>query len=111
VSDAAAVPTLDGDIAGVTYTYRARGPSSGVWHLTSGAVYLDAAALDAGAGPGGEAGWVAVLRHELGHLAGLDHVDDPGQLMNPVTSDVRTFQAGDRTGLARLGRGACAPDL
>jgi hypothetical protein len=111
VTDATAVPTLDGDVAGVTYTYRARGPSSGVWHLTSGAVYLDAEALDGPGGPGGEPAWAAVLRHELGHLVGLDHVDDPRQLMNPVTSDVRTFQGGDRTGLAILGRGECAPDL
>lgn len=111
VAEPASVPMLDGDIAGVTYTYRARGGTSGTWHITSGAVYVDAAALTFPRVADGEQGWVPVLRHEMGHLVGLDHVDDPGQLMNPVTSTLRTFQAGDRTGLAILGQGACAPDL
>ncbi|MDX5317789.1 MAG: hypothetical protein LPK38_00260 [Actinomycetes bacterium] len=42
---------------------------------------------------------------------GLDHVEDPTQLMNPVTTTVTTFQDGDLTGLAALGQGACAPGL
>jgi hypothetical protein len=50
----------------------------------------------------------AIVTHELGHLVGLDHVADPTQLMNPVaTPGVTTFQAGDLTGLALLGKGAC----
>lgn len=109
ITDAATVPHLDGDVAGVAYTYRVRGSAGGEWVLTSGAVYLDADALGAGRGP--EPSWVVVLRHELGHLAGLDHVDDTSQLMNPVTSTIRTYQDGDRTGLAELGRGACAPNV
>jgi hypothetical protein len=41
---------------------------------------------------------------------GLDHVDDPAQLMYPTTG-MPTFQAGDLTGLAELGRGDCAPGV
>ncbi|WP_456824558.1 matrixin family metalloprotease [Cellulomonas sp. P5_E12] len=54
----------------------------------------------------------SVVKHELGHLVGLDHVNDPTQLMNPVGSvDVTTFAAGDLTGLAALGGGVCDPRL
>jgi hypothetical protein len=54
----------------------------------------------------------AIVMHELGHLAGLAHVDDRNQLMYPETSGQLTdFAAGDLTGLAALGRGACVPEL
>ncbi|MDM7854841.1 matrixin family metalloprotease [Cellulomonas alba] len=53
-----------------------------------------------------------IVMHELGHLVGLDHVDDPTQAMNPIaTHGLQGFAAGDLTGLARLGRGDCRPDL
>jgi predicted Zn-dependent protease len=55
--------------------------------------------------------YVPVLRHELGHLLGLDHIDDRGQPMYPTTGAVVTYQDGDLAGLARLGKGACAPWL
>jgi predicted Zn-dependent protease len=52
------------------------------------------------------------MLHELGHLVGLDHVDDPGQLMYPVTAlAVTDYAAGDLRGLHRLSTGPCAPDL
>ncbi|MGB6057956.1 MAG: matrixin family metalloprotease [Microthrixaceae bacterium] len=52
-----------------------------------------------------------VIVHELGHLAGLDHVDDPTQIMFPTVNEARTYQAGDLRGLAELGRGRCMPDV
>lgn len=96
--------------AGITLTSPAQDPATGLAHLVAGAVYLDTellAAPDVGSTPA----YVVVLRHELGHLAGLGHVDDPSQLMNPVTSTVETYQQGDLTGLAALGAGACAPGV
>lgn len=105
------VPFLEGDTAGVAYTYRVRGLSSGEWHLVSGSVYVDREALDFRGDSRGDPSWLGILRHELGHLAGLNHLDDATQLMNPVTSTVRTYQAGDLTGLSILGRGSCAPDV
>lgn len=104
------VPFLEGDTAGVAYTYRVRGLSSGQWHLVSGSVYVDQEAFDFRSA-GGDPSWLGILRHELGHLVGLNHLDDATQLMNPVTSTVRTYQRGDLTGLATLGKGSCAPDV
>jgi hypothetical protein len=54
----------------------------------------------------------AVVQHELGHLVGLNHVNSPSNLMNSeLELGVTDFAAGDLTGLAALGRGACLPDL
>ncbi|WP_148076677.1 peptidase [Cellulomonas sp. PhB150] len=53
---------------------------------------------------------VTIVMHELAHLVGLDHVADPTQIMNPsAMPGVNTFQAGDLTGLALLGKGTCDP--
>jgi hypothetical protein len=49
------------------------------------------------------AGWGPVLLHELGHVMGLEHVDDPEQLMYPSRSYVTGFAAGDRAGLWAIG--------
>jgi hypothetical protein len=53
-----------------------------------------------------------VIEHELGHVVGLDHVQDPTQLMNPSdTIGVTSYEAGDLTGLSLLGQGRCTPGL
>lgn len=47
----------------------------------------------------------ATLLHELGHVVGLTHVDDPVQLMFPYPAGGRsTWGDGDLAGLAQLGR-------
>lgn len=109
-ADPATVAELTGDVAGLSTSQRVREPASGESHYVSGAVYLDSSLLSVPS-DGPAPAYLAVLRHELGHLVGLDHVNDPTQLMNPVTRDVETFQAGDLTGLAALGAGECAPTI
>jgi hypothetical protein len=106
-TDEATVPDLAGDVVGVAGVQSVQDTGTGTTSYVSGSVYLDGTLLT---DPGAAAWYPAVLRHELGHLVGLDHVDDAGQLMHPTTT-VTGFQAGDLAGLALLGQGACAPDL
>ena len=43
-----------------------------------------------------------ILAHELGHVLGLDHVDDVDELMNAEYVGQRGFGPGDRAGFERL---------
>ncbi|WP_049822021.1 matrixin family metalloprotease [Arthrobacter sp. H41] len=51
-----------------------------------------------------------LIMHELGHVVGLDHIDDRDQLMH-ATAPVYEMQDGDRAGFALLGTGPCVPEL
>jgi hypothetical protein len=71
----------------------------------SGQVVLNARRDDLVAGFEDRAtSWGATLLHELAHVLGLDHVDDPDQLMDrfPGTGPV-TFGDGDLAGLRAVG--------
>jgi predicted Zn-dependent protease len=50
---------------------------------------------------------IALLLHELGHLVGLEHVDDPGELMYPAGITRSSYGPGDKEGLAALGAIPC----
>lgn len=107
------VPDFGVDIAGEAATLRLRRPT-GQYVYVTGEVRLDAAyaAKAIAEQRDGAAAVRAVIAHELGHLVGLAHVNDASQVMYPRTSwALRGYQAGDLTGLAALGRGACAPDI
>jgi hypothetical protein len=104
-------PDFAADVAGLGGS-QAVSVGDGPDVFVTGTVELDAAGFaDVLTWPGGTGIARAIVLHELGHVVGLDHVDDPRQLMYASASDVLDFADGDLAGLARLGSGACAPQL
>lgn len=50
---------------------------------------------------------IAVVMHELGHVVGLDHVDDAGEVMSPTGTERRAWGPGDRYALSVVGSAPC----
>lgn len=98
-------PELAGDVAGIGGSGMVR--MAGRSRLTSGAVVLDIDAFEEMLDHGEEEAAQAIVDHEFGHLVGLDHVDDPGELMYRENVGQTTWGPGDREGLERLGALRC----
>lgn len=104
-------PELAGKIAGIGGSASIQVQGEPYVYVT-GQVQLDAPGLaETLTYPDGPALVRAVIMHELAHVVGLDHVDDPNQLMHAENSGQLDFDAGDRAGLALLGTGECVPRL
>jgi hypothetical protein len=112
-SDPAASPRLAGDVAGYAGPVTVQGDEPGTLRYVSGQVVLDGPQLaEMAAGPAGLARARAVLIHELAHLVGLDHVDDPAQLMYPAATPlVVDLAEGDLRGLAAVSGRPCRTDF
>ena len=83
---------------------------AGEERLVSGLVALDSEALaDLQSGPDGDDRLRGVLLHELAHLVGLGHVEDPTQLLDAASTQA-AFGAGDVRGLHAAGQGQCFQD-
>jgi hypothetical protein len=103
------VPGLKGRPAGLGGSNPVMDEMSGRSTYVTGSVTLDAPVLTGILGrPDGEAEVRAIVMHELGHVVGLAHVDDPRELMYADNLGQKAFGPGDLTGLAALGRGRCA---
>lgn len=107
-SDESAMHELRGEVAGMGGSAAVPGRhGDGEW-LAAGRVVLDTADITAMlARPNGRAQARAIVVHELSHVLGLDHVDDPTELMHPVSSDRTDLGPGDRQGLALAGQADC----
>jgi hypothetical protein len=94
------VPELAGSTAGIGGSTPAH-----VHHrveFVTGMVVLDTDAYDRMERQGDKRSEELILAHELGHVLGLDHVDDVGELMNAEYVGQNGFGPGDRDGLQRL---------
>ncbi|WP_250446865.1 matrixin family metalloprotease [Actinotalea sp. C106] len=109
-SDDSELPELEGQVAGVGGSAAVPGvDGSGRW-LAAGRVALDGPDIEGLlARTGGHAEARAIVVHELAHVLGLDHVDDPTELMHPITSARTDLGPGDLQGLALLGQVECQP--
>ena len=111
-STPAETPELSGDVAGSAGS--ASVVSGGTSFYVTGEVVLRGPTIAQllADGPNGQAVAEGIVTHELAHLVGLGHVNDPGELMNPTAQLTQTYLAhGDLAGLARVGSGPCAPRL
>lgn len=105
-SDNDETPELAGEVAGLggstAVTIRGRKV------YVTGVVTLDSEAFDEISHRlNGRPQAQAIVDHEFGHLVGLDHVNDSGELMYSENIGRTSWGPGDKAGLSRLGRGPC----
>lgn len=102
------VPELEGSVLGIGGSVAYGLPGGTDWRLTTGEVHLDAPELaEVLTREGGETQVRMTIMHELAHLVGLGHVDDPSELMHEHSWFQTGWGPGDREGLAALGAGRC----
>jgi hypothetical protein len=94
------VPKLEGDTVGIGGSSAVT--RNGETRFVTGVVVLDEEEYDRMQRTGRDRGATLILAHELGHVLGLDHYDDPKQLMNPSYVGQRGFGDGDRAGFKVL---------
>lgn len=102
-SDAVASPALAGEVVGYAGAHPGD-PDGRGRRLLTGTVVLDAPQF---AEISDVAATASIVLHELGHLAGLDHVEDPADTMAPSSPSLGAYTAGALRGLRRLGDGRC----
>ena len=106
------VPGLKGSIVGLGGPVHRLGNSLDRDRYVGGSVDLDGPQLaEILRRPNGHAQARAVVMHELAHLVGLTHVDNPTQVMVAANGTATEFAKGDLAGLAALGSVGCPYDL
>ncbi|WP_144018822.1 hypothetical protein [Demequina sp. NBRC 110056] len=107
-STAAETPELTGAVTGLGGSSSVNGAYGEQRYLAAGVMILDAPDMtelmetDRGADLA-----TAVIKHELAHVVGLAHVDDPTELMNAENRMLTDWGPGDLAGLAIVGNGPC----
>lgn len=104
-ADEEEVAGLEGSVAGLGGANYVQGPGGG-GRAVGGSVVVD---TDAGGWFGlGGIDLEVLLVHELLHVLGLGHTDDPTQLMAAENSGQSELGEGDLAGLAALREAACS---
>jgi hypothetical protein len=99
---------LDGRVVGLGGSTRLMDPATGRVRYVTGTIALDTPAMRRVLQRSdGVLAARAIIMHELGHVVGLAHVKDAGELMYDDNVGRTDFGPGDLTGLAVLGRGPC----
>ncbi|GIG54270.1 hypothetical protein [Demequina activiva] len=107
-SDEDTVSDLEGSVTGLGGSSSVNGAYGEQRYLAAGVVILDSEDVaDLMASQRGTALATAVIMHELAHVIGLAHVEDPSELMNAENSMLITWGPGDLQGLAMAGAGPC----
>jgi hypothetical protein len=102
----AEVAQLGGGVAGIGGSVWVS--TGGERHYVTGGITLDVGAFEQlQRRPDARAEEEGIVLHEFGHLVGLAHVDDPGELMYKRNIGRTDFGPGDLAGLAILGQGSC----
>jgi len=101
------ISDLGGDVAGLGGSVWVE-TRPGLRQYVTGVVALDVAEFATiGLREDARAEEQAIIDHEFGHLVGLAHVRDDGELMNDDNVGRTTYGPGDREGLAALGSTPC----
>ncbi|MFY0408296.1 matrixin family metalloprotease [Solicola sp. PLA-1-18] len=108
-TDEVTVPGLK-DLAGYALPVSMPDESGESMMYVTGTVTLDRDYVDdllTTYGAQGRAAATSLVMHELGHLMGLDHVDDRRQVMHAESFAQTRWGDGDRRGLTAAGAGPC----
>jgi len=97
---------LAGDVAGLGGSVAAR-DTLGRDYFVTGSIALDTAVFEGPTEGVERENMQAIVDHEFGHVVGLDHVDDPQELMYESNIGVTDYGSGDLEGMARLGSIRC----
>lgn len=107
-STAAQNPDLKGAVTGVGGSSAVNGAYGDQRYLHAGVIILDSQDMSTlMVGAGGQALAQAIVMHEWGHVLGLAHVSDAGELMNASNTALTSWGPGDLEGLALAGSGHC----
>jgi len=105
-ADSEEIGGLAGDVAGLGGSVATR-DSLGRDYFVTGSIALDTDVFDDASDGPQRTNLQAIVDHEFGHVVGLDHVDDPAELMYESNVGTTDYGPGDLEGMARLGSIPC----